>query len=265
MPQVVLYLLVHPTLRSRVKRQGELYSHFGTDAGAAVQDRGKRLAAHVELLANLGADLGMLTSEATNTLIAVAIVSITANPLLYRLIDRVDIWAARRSRPVVIADAGAPMQVLDQAVVVGYGPVGRTVTRLLRENQIDPTVIELNMDTVRALRSERIAAVYGDARHLDTLTSAGVATARGLIITVAGMTAVEETIRLARQANPGLQILVRVAYLRERGALRQAGANAVFSGEGEVALALTESVLQHLGATPEQIDRERARVHAELS
>jgi len=39
----------------------------------------------------------------------------------------------------------------------------------------------------------------------------------------------------------------------------------VFSGEGEVALALTESVLQHLGATPEQIDRERARVHAELS
>ena len=40
---------------------------------------------------------------------------------------------------------------------------------------------ELNMDTVRALRSEGIAAVYGDARHLDTLTSAGVATARGLI------------------------------------------------------------------------------------
>jgi len=32
-----------------------------------------------------------------------------------------------------------------------------------------------------------------------------------------------------------------------------------------VALALTESVLQRLGATPEQIDRERARVHAELS
>jgi len=217
------------------------------------------------ILANLGAALGMLSSEATNTLIAVAIISITANPLLYRLNDRIDIWAARRSRPVVIADAGPSMQGLDQAVVVGYGPVGRTVTRLLRENQIDPTVIELNMDTVRALRAEGIAAVYGDARHLDTLTSAGIATARGLIVTVAGMTAVEETIRLARQANPALQILVRVAYLRERGALRQAGATAVFSGEGEVALALTESVLQNLGATPEQIDRERARVHAELS
>ena len=43
----------------------------------------------------------------------------------------------------------------------------------------------------------------------------------------------------------------------------EAGAEA-FSGEGEVALALTVAILEGLGATPEQIDRERERVHAEL-
>jgi hypothetical protein len=43
------------------------------------------------------------------------------------------------------------------------------------------------------------------------------------------------------------------------------GADRVFSGEGEVALAMTETILADLGATPEQIDRERARVHEELS
>ena len=47
-------------------------------------------------------------------------------------------------------------------------------------------------------------------------------------------------------------------------ALIRAGANEVFSGEGEVALALTESMLQRLGATPEQMDRERVRAHDEL-
>jgi hypothetical protein len=31
-----------------------------------------------------------------------------------------------------------------------------------------------------------------------------------------------------------------------------------------VALALTEAILRRLGATPEQIDREHARVHQEL-
>ena len=59
-------------------------------------------------------------------------------------------------------------------------------------------------------------------------------------------------------------MLARTTHLREREKLRAAGADVVFSGEGEVALAFTESILSRLGATAEQIDRERSRVHAEL-
>jgi monovalent cation:H+ antiporter-2, CPA2 family len=39
----------------------------------------------------------------------------------------------------------------------------------------------------------------------------------------------------------------------------------VFPGEGEVALALVSAILQNLGATPEQIERERDRVHMETN
>jgi CPA2 family monovalent cation:H+ antiporter-2 len=46
--------------------------------------------------------------------------------------------------------------------------------------------------------------------------------------------------------------------------LKEAGANSVYSGEGEVALAFIEDILDSLGATPEQIDRERERAHREL-
>jgi hypothetical protein len=59
-------------------------------------------------------------------------------------------------------------------------------------------------------------------------------------------------------------VLARSPYLRDLPTLRQAGAEAVFAGEGEVALALTEAILRRLGATPEQIDRERERVHRDL-
>ncbi|MQA31051.1 MAG: hypothetical protein GEU82_14670 [Luteitalea sp.] len=43
---------------------------------------------------------------------------------------------------------------------------------------IEPTVIELNVDTVRRLRGEGIRAVYGDAGHRDTLTAANIAPGR---------------------------------------------------------------------------------------
>jgi hypothetical protein len=46
--------------------------------------------------------------------------------------------------------------------------------------------------------------------------------------------------------------------------IENCGRDAVFTGEGEVALAFTEAILQELGATPEQIDRERHRAHTEL-
>jgi monovalent cation:H+ antiporter-2, CPA2 family len=43
------------------------------------------------------------------------------------------------------------------------------------------------------------------------------------------------------------------------------GADIVFSDEGELAFSITEFILCASGATPEQIDRERNRIHETLS
>ena len=73
-----------------------------------------------------------------------------------------------------------------------------------------------------------------------------------------------EIIRTARELNPSIRVLARTPYLRDLPSLTKAGADAVFTGEGEVALALTEAILEQLGATPDQIDRERDRAHRDL-
>ena len=227
------------------------------------------------MLALLGNQLDVLPPAATNAVVAAAILSITLNPLLYRLVDPVEAWAARRPRlwawltarvqvPTPPASAAPADRARHRAVVVGYGPVGQTVTRLLRDNEIEPTVIELNLETVRRLREEGMPVVYGDANHRDTLKSAGVDRAGSLILSASGFGGGEEVIRLARELNPDVRVLARAAYVRELPALRRAGAEGVFSGEGEVALAMTVAILRDLGATPEQIDRERERARSEL-
>jgi CPA2 family monovalent cation:H+ antiporter-2 len=229
------------------------------------------------ILASLGTELKILPPAATSALVAAAIVSISLNPLLYGMVQRVETWMSNSERikrwlpapPVHAAGDGGPAKEAIpsryRAVVVGYGPVGQIVCRLLRENQIDPTVIELNIETVRRLREQGIAAVYGDASHRDILDAAGVRQAAGFILSSAGTHGNEETIRMAKELNPGIRVLARAAFVRELPALQTAGAEAVFSGEGEVALAFTEEVMRELGATPEQIDRERERVRSDLS
>ena len=223
------------------------------------------------IVAAVGAQLGLVTDDVRNTLIATAMVSIAVNPLLYRAVKPLERWVPQR-RTAADTLAGTPEErspadddPRHRAVVIGYGPVGRTVARLLRQNDITPTIVDLNIDTVRALRDEGLPAIYGDAGHRDTLVAAGVPTAGAIILSVAGLPAAREVIRTARELNPSILILARTAYIRELVTLKQAGANVVFSGEGEVALAFTETILGRLGATPEQIDRERARVHEEIA
>ncbi len=219
------------------------------------------------IVAALGNQLGVLTPDATNTIVAASIASITLNPILYGLIKPTVRWIARRQGRSVVAIEPVPSKADGQfgAVVVGYGPVGRIVTRLLQENAIRTTIIEMNMETVRGLHVEGIPAIYGDASHPDVLAAAGVAHARSVALTVAGLSSASELIRVVREMNPRVQILARGVSLREQEELKRAGAHLVFSGEAEVALAFSEAVLTTLGATAEQIERERARVHAELA
>jgi CPA2 family monovalent cation:H+ antiporter-2 len=210
-------------------------------------------------------------------LVAASIFSISLNPILYRQVDRFDAWASRslgvwrwlnrrnrRQAGAIAAHDASDPEGRHRAVVIGYGPIGRTVTRLLRENEVEPTIIELNMTTVRRLRESGLDAIYGDAAHRDTLVAAGTPSAGSLILSSAGMSNSEEVIRIAKELNPNIHVLARANFLQERAKLLEARAEEVFSSEGEVALAFAAGVLRRLGATPEQVDRERQWVYADL-
>ena len=223
------------------------------------------------ILATLGNQLQILPEGASDSLVAAAIASITMNALLFRVTPVVErglmrVGFSRRMmtpqrRLVEDEPAG---QAGPSAVVVGYGPVGQTVCRLLQQQGIAPTVIELNIETVRRLNREGIRAIYGDATQADILREAGVPTAIGLVLTPPAPPQAAELIRLARRMNPTIRVLVRCAFLSQVTAMRKAGADLIFSGEAEVAMAMTEYILKQQGATPEQMDTERRRVRREL-
>ena len=221
------------------------------------------------ILASLAISIKVMPPEAMNAMVVVSVISITLNPLLYRAIDPTVDWLEKRKiirAPKFTPPAAGTFQrdpTKDLVIVIGYGPVGRTVARILIDNNVQPVVLEMNIDTVLRLNVEGIQAVFGDATNQEILRAAKVEQAAGLIIATSTPEAAT-IISAARELNPKLRILTRSTYLAQTEALRKVGADAIFSSEGEIALSMADFLMESLGATDEQIDRERDRVRKDL-
>jgi CPA2 family monovalent cation:H+ antiporter-2 len=188
------------------------------------------------ILGVLARQLGLLTETGWDALVIASILSIALNPVLYG-------WARKASSRggASVFPSSTEAQEVDpqRCVMVGYGPVGRTVHRILADWGAKVTVVELSLETVRKLRSEEVSAVYGDALKPGILEEAGLASAGTLILT-AEMEDAVDLVKAARAVNPKLRVLARTGHLRELPALRKAGATVVV-GEAEVAVALAKA------------------------
>jgi CPA2 family monovalent cation:H+ antiporter-2 len=200
-----------------------------------------------------------------NMLVAAAIITITLNPLIFRTLLPLEAWLRRRPRLWSLLNgraekralevnqhtehqlAAAPQQAQRLAIVVGYGPVGRSVRRLLSEAGLTVVVIDLNMDTVSELTAQGDLAVFGDASNESILEQAGMRRASHLVLTLPQSSARVAVVTAARNLNSDARILVRAHYLREREDLEKVGATAAVFEEAEVAVALARLVLADTG------------------
>ena len=192
------------------------------------------------ILGSVALGLGIINETGWNAMVAASIISIGANPYVYRWARRLA-TARTKAAPNVNGSIRREIQP-GRYILVGFGPVGRIVHQLLLDTGGEIIVVDLNLDAVREVRNSGHSAVYGDVRQPGTLVEAGIETAEALILT-ADVQDAPEIIKDALQINPDLRVLARCGHLREAAAFRAAGAEFVASGEAEVGVAMTEAVM----------------------
>src|SRR5262249_49356707 len=98
------------------------------------------------ILTALGTELDVLPGKAASAVVAASIPSITLNPLLLRFAPRASRLMPESTPQESHADASDPDSDRHRVIVVGYGPIGRTVSRLFHESGLEPSIIELNLE-----------------------------------------------------------------------------------------------------------------------
>jgi CPA2 family monovalent cation:H+ antiporter-2 len=232
------------------------------------------------ILADMAGRLDLFPAAGRSVLVASAIVSIGLNPLLFRLIGPIE--EGLRARPALwrrlnrraenrgldlrerSGDA-APREGRIRAIVIGYGPVGKTVVGLMDRFDVCSVVVDLNIDTITELVEAGRSAVYGDGRRGEILGAAGIDKAQYLIATTPDPETRAAIVAVARALNPELRILVRAHYISEREKLETHHATAACYEEAEVAVRLAEMLLREIGVTAPQIEEESRRIRVDLA
>jgi monovalent cation:H+ antiporter-2, CPA2 family len=226
------------------------------------------------IVAEMAKSLGLVPAIGHNVVVGAAIISIGLNPLIFRWVLALEprlsklSWIATRSEKLgarANVMAAKRMQEDPGAIVVGYGPVGQTVTRLLAEFAINPVILETNVDVVLELQQRGKEALFGDATRPDILRAARLDAAAYLIVTVPHADISLRIIQAAREVAPLVRIITRAEYINQAEAFVQAGAAIIRYDEAESAAALAEALLQEIDVPAERIDAIVSKIRNELA
>lgn len=233
------------------------------------------------ILAGEARKLGILPPEAVSVIVAAAIFTISINPVLFKLSITLEKlvkknpklwkllnWKAENKIRLMNVKINAALESDNavRAIVVGYGPVGQTLTHILQDFKIKPVIIEYNIDTViRINQTSDIAVIFGDAAKSDILKTAGIEKAKYLIVTLPEITARLPVILTARNLNKDLKIFSRARYIKERVMLEEFGVTEVCYEEAEAAVGLSKLLLNTEGVDGLKIEERTKQIREELA
>ena len=207
------------------------------------------------ILAGLGVALQLLPENGRALILAGAILSILANPLLFFALDKARPWLGernRRTQPTAVVESGTreeqPITSLkDHAVIVGCGRVGTLVVEAMETTRQPFLVIEERREIVDKLRARGVEVISGNAAQSGFLKAANLAGARWFVSAIPNPFENGNLIEQARAANPDLEIIARAHSDEEVEYLTKFGANLIIMGEREIARGITEHIARSLG------------------
>jgi len=172
-------------------------------------------------------------------------IGLTVTPILARIGHDVARRVELRSGDGEDADAAGGKR--HDAVILGFGRVGRMIADLLRTHDIPYVAVESDIDIVSESRREGYSVHFGDVARPDTLDRLRLGHARALIITMDDPVLAVRITRRVRGWAPDLPIIVRARDTEHAAELYSAGASDAVPETLESSLHLAETALVDLG------------------
>lgn len=211
------------------------------------------------VLAKVGLKYELLNQDIYQIFLSISILSMALTPLMMKYAPEVILLARKLSIDKNSESKKADKnyknkEIKDHLIIVGYGLVGRNLSKVAKTNDIPYLIVDSNPETVRLEKNKRENIFFGDATKESVLLEAGINDARVLIVSTNDLYSTNLITKLARHLNPLIHIIVRTKYFQQTDIFKKLGANEVISEEIQSSMEISKRVLTQFHVEEEKIN-----------
>ncbi|MEZ2407582.1 monovalent cation:proton antiporter-2 (CPA2) family protein [Bosea sp. OAE752] len=202
------------------------------------------------VLLPLGVAHGLLNPQQAAIVTALAAISMLLGPIVAKLIDNV--LLARITPETMDEDFDGVGD--SQVMVIGFGRFGQVVTQALLLQHVNITVIDSDVEQIRAAARFGFKVYYGDGMRLDVLRAAGAGKARVICICVDDKNAALRILEMVKSEFPNVRVHARAFDRIHAIDLMKADVDYQMRETFESALGFGRVTLEAVGLTRDEAD-----------
>ena len=199
----------------------------------------------------------ILPLDVASMLLGAGVISMAITPFMINNARSWALFLSQEKSPESLDLSQLPEnKVLENHVVIcGFGRVGQTVSRFLKQDEIDFVAIDVDPLRTQKAREAGEKVLFGSSRQTEVLNAAHLSEAKLVVIAFGDDKQSLEVIQKIRSMNEDVPILVRTRNDDQLDALQAAGANEVVPESLEGSLMLVSQVLSLTGVPFSRIMR----------
>ncbi len=192
---------------------------------------------------------GVMDAETAAGMTAVVILSMALTPLVVMAIERL---TPPEKKSLDGVEEAADLH--GQALFIGFGRFAQVVSQPLLAKGIDVSIIETDVEMIRAAGNFGFKVYYGDGTRLDTLRASGAATAEAILVCVDKPEVTDRIVELIKSEFPHPKLFVRAFDRGHVLRLIATGVDYQIRETFESALAFGRQALIELGVDEAEAD-----------
>lgn len=171
-------------------------------------------------------ELNIIPNMLANQIMAIIAISMISTPFFLLINERlIDPYFGVKEKQ---SDNYDEINEHNDIIIAGFGNFGSTIGRLLKNNGIPATILDMDSDRVDLLRKMGFKVYYGDATRLELLKAAGCENAKLFIAAIDNPTANLIVIELLKKHFPHLKILARARNRNDAFELVDMGLESIY-------------------------------------